>query len=401
MKTVKNLALVTFSLLLCMLIIGTKVNAPNETVLRVEPKKSNVSVGSSFEVDVFINDVFNLYGYEFQLNYDTNMLTITDMKPHMEDTSDITFFFQEFQVWKYEINDDLGYAWLAVTLPYGSPEGQDGDGILATIRFTANNPGVATLTIPLHLLGDPHSVAIDHTVVQGKVTVGAEGQPIPSTFDDETPPSGFIKIAEGASYTNQASVKLTLSGYDEESGIDQMRLSNDGATWTEWETYTNSKKWTLTPSDGTKTVYVQYKDKAGLESQVYQDTIELDATPPTITINSPSHSSEINSFTTEVQWTGTDTGSGIDHYEVSIDGDSWVNVGNKATHALSSLTDGSHTVEVKAIDKAGNLATASSSFTVNAGSNSGALYLEAIMGASVIAPLVGVALYLKKFAKKN
>ena len=39
------------------------------------------------------------------------------------------------------------------------------------------------------------------------------------------------------------------------SGVSTMRFSQDGTSWTAWETYGTSKSWTLTTSDGTKTVY--------------------------------------------------------------------------------------------------------------------------------------------------
>jgi hypothetical protein len=61
-----------------------------------------------------------------------------------------------------------------------------------------------------------------------------------------------------------------------------MRFSNDGITWTDWEAYTTSKSWTLPPGDGTKTVYYQIKDNAGLISETYTDTIVLDTTIPNI-----------------------------------------------------------------------------------------------------------------------
>lgn len=55
-----------------------------------------------------------------------------------------------------------------------------------------------------------------------------------------------------------------------------MRFSDNGTDWTSWETYSTSKNWTLSSGDGTKTVYVQFKDTAGWGSSSYSDTIRLD-----------------------------------------------------------------------------------------------------------------------------
>jgi len=96
---------------------------------------------------------------------------------------------------------------------------------------------------------------------------------------DTEAPTGLISINNGAAYTNDTSSILTLSCRDSAIGCSEMRLSNDSATWTAWEPYATSKQWTLTNEDGTKTVYVQYKDGVGHNSAIFSDTIILDTTP--------------------------------------------------------------------------------------------------------------------------
>jgi PKD repeat protein len=103
---------------------------------------------------------------------------------------------------------------------------------------------------------------------------------------DTTPPTGSVTIAGGAAYTNSPSITLTLSATDAASGVAQMRFSHDGIEWSNWESYSTSKSWTLTTGDGTKMVYIQFKDNAGLISPVYPDTIILDITIPNIGIPS-------------------------------------------------------------------------------------------------------------------
>lgn len=64
----------------------------------------------------------------------------------------------------------------------------------------------------------------------------------------------------------------------------------------------------------------------------------------------------------------TDDDSGIDRYEVNMDGGwIWMKVGDVTTYKWpAALCDGSHTFEVKAIDNAGNVgAAASLTFTVD------------------------------------
>ena len=218
---------------------------------------------------------------------------------------------------------------------------------------------------------------------------------------DTTPPSGSITIAEGSAYTNATSVTLTLSAIDATSGVSQMQFSNDGITWMPWEAIATSKAWTLPPGDGTKTVYVQFKDWAGLVS-LYSGTIILDTTSPTIIITSPGDGTEIRSSSPTIEWDGTDATSGIDHYEIRLDDGSWINVGKDAIYTFAGVGDGSHTVKIKAFDKVGYSQVASVNFTVNTSPIGGPGYTEevALTAAIIVIAALGIVVYLLKIRKK-
>jgi len=95
------------------------------------------------------------------------------------------------------------------------------------------------------------------------------------------PTSTSIAINSGASYTNTTAVTLNLSA---SSDAYQMMVSEDPAfTGASWETYATSKNFTLSSGDGTKTVYVKYRDKLLSESAGISSTIILDETAPTVT----------------------------------------------------------------------------------------------------------------------
>jgi len=99
---------------------------------------------------------------------------------------------------------------------------------------------------------------------------------------DNQPPAGTVVINGGATLTNTTAVTLTLSATDAASAVTQMRFSNDGTTYSAAETYAPSRVWTMATADGTKTVYVQFKDAVGNWSAAATDTIVLDTTPPAI-----------------------------------------------------------------------------------------------------------------------
>ncbi len=96
---------------------------------------------------------------------------------------------------------------------------------------------------------------------------------------DSTGPQGYIAINNDSEGTNNSSVSLALSASDSQSGVNKMRFSNNNSSYSDWESYSTSKSWNITDGDGTKTVYVQYIDKAGNTSK-YSDQIILDTTPP-------------------------------------------------------------------------------------------------------------------------
>jgi hypothetical protein len=55
-----------------------------------------------------------------------------------------------------------------------------------------------------------------------------------------------------------------------------VRFSNENTTtWSEWRDYSWSHSWLLSEGAGTKTVYAQFKDRAGNVSATVYDKIEF------------------------------------------------------------------------------------------------------------------------------
>lgn len=127
-------------------------------------------------------------------------------------------------------------------------------------------------------------VVADGSIADGLSTPLAEPFSTGEEYEiDKVPPTGTISIDDGL-YPPSDDVTLTLSATDA-NGVVGMRFSPDGSLWSLEEAYATSKAWTLSPGDGVKTVYVQYKDAMGnwstapISAQAIRDT-----TPPTGTI---------------------------------------------------------------------------------------------------------------------
>ncbi|MCS7004449.1 MAG: hypothetical protein NZM38_03895 [Cytophagales bacterium] len=100
-------------------------------------------------------------------------------------------------------------------------------------------------------------------------------------LDRVGPQNPSIIINGGKDYTNHPHrmVMLELSAED----AAQMRISNRpdflGANWIPFKEHITG--WVLTPKDGPKQVYAQFKDNAGNLSEIVSDNIYLDLQPPT------------------------------------------------------------------------------------------------------------------------
>jgi len=126
------------------------------------------------------------------------------------------------------------------------------------------------------------------------------GSCVPS---DSTPPTGSVSIKGGATSTTSRFVTLSLSCSDP-SGCSHMKISNtfSGLSSASTQSFTTSKSWTLASGDGTKAVFVIYRDSVGnwmIVSSAKSDTIILDTKPPTgsVSINNGAASTSSKTVT--------------------------------------------------------------------------------------------------------
>lgn len=109
----------------------------------------------------------------------------------------------------------------------------------------------------------------------------------------------------------------------------------------------------------------------------HQITIRFaDLAPPSLSITSPSADSKVNSSSVTVSWTGSDSASGIEQYEVRLDENSWIDVETNVSYIFTGIDDGNHTIRVKAVDRAGNPIEVQVSFTVKTAVSTPAFWME-------------------------
>ncbi|MEJ5312349.1 MAG: Ig-like domain-containing protein [Anaerolineae bacterium] len=173
---------------------------------------------------------------------------------------------------------------------------------------------------------------------------------------DTIAPTGTINLSGGAEYINTPQVTVNLSAADT-NGITQMRLSNDGVTYSAWMAYATTTSWTLTTGDGLKTVYVEFRDPAGNRSTAYNDTITLDTASPTGSISINNGDEHTTSRTVTLNLTANDNAAGVNEMLISnvsnFSDASWQAYVNSLTWNLTTGA-GTKTVYIKFRDRAGN-----------------------------------------------
>ncbi|MGH3355220.1 MAG: OmpL47-type beta-barrel domain-containing protein [Nocardioidaceae bacterium] len=183
--------------------------------------------------------------------------------------------------------------------------------------------------------------------------------------DDTTPPTVTAQVT-GQQNTNGdyiGSATVTLTATDTDSGVDTVEYSLDGAAYTP---YTNP----LTVNQpGDHSIAYRATDNAGNTSPPQSETFTVvepptqDTTPPTVTAQVTGEQNTNGDYigSATVTLTATDTDSGVDTVEYSLDGAAYTSY----TNPVTVNQPGDHSIAYRATDNAGNTSgTASSTFSV-------------------------------------
>jgi hypothetical protein len=193
--------------------------------------------------------------------------------------------------------------------------------------------------------------------LSAKDVAGNASIPLFWTFTVDTKsPSGTIIINGGAPSTASNKVTIELSAEELETEIEAMMISNDGIFDDEvWEAFIPAKaNWFLEPTAGVKTVYVKFKDIAGNESEVFDDSIVLMVSSPnTYIVSAPPTITQAD--IAKFVFMATEAGSSF-YYK--LDNNEWVGPIEESEAEFDSLATGNHYFQVRAgldIDTSGSI----------------------------------------------
>jgi len=226
-------------------------------------------------------------------------------------------------------------------------------------------------------------------------TGGLESTTVRTLTVVEAPPVTTVTLG-GAIGTNNwyvSSVTLNLSAADDASGVNETKYRLNGGTW---HNYAGN---VALSNDGTTLVEYYSTDFGGFVETVKSVTVRIDKTDPTLTFNQTS-GFEANADHVTISWISSDATSGIDHFEVSIDGGAFTSVGTAMSHNFW-LADGTHDVTVRAVDAAGNEITQTLQFTVDTSGTGGGASGDLMLYGGVVAIIlvvvvIAIALMMRK-----
>jgi len=131
------------------------VHLPYATKLLVRPQVSTIEINDTFVTGIIVNNVVDLYSFEFKLGYNSTILDVTD----------VWVMWPDFCV----INETVGVVWIGASSPFPYPF--SGNGTLAVITFKATGFRGTVLDLYDTMLVDLYGTPIGHDAIDGYAEV--------------------------------------------------------------------------------------------------------------------------------------------------------------------------------------------------------------------------------------
>lgn len=227
---------------------------------------------------------------------------------------------------------------------------------LSGVATCASSHGASGDALATDTLGD-HTFTITTTDVAGNTVSKTWTYTV--VEDTALPEVEVTSTANG--WTSNAAVDVTIEASDAGSGVAQLWVEASGADGLSGRFVEGSSYVFTATTEGVSTVIAYAIDAAGNRSATVTYTVRIDRTLPTVTITKPANRTDSLVATTAftqgqvvaLEFECTDAASGIESCEAT---------GGVTT--LSTATVGDHSIDVVAIDAAGNSAMRTLEYTV-------------------------------------
>lgn len=242
-----------------------------------------------------------------------------------------------------------------------------------SITFSGTDEGVALTNFECQLDGGGYTACTSPKTYQNTLTEGLRkfdlrardtagnlSAPVSVSFTvDTTAPAVPTISTTEVSPTRNATPKISFTSTDMGSGVALFRCAVDAGTFADCTSpFTFAKL-----ADGNRTLRVVARDALGNESAAATLALTVDTVAPTVQIDvAQSPAAQTSATLASVAFTRSDAGSGVKTVECRFDQGSFA--ANCTSPSTMTVGLGAHTFEVRVTDNAGNVASATHSWTV-------------------------------------
>jgi hypothetical protein len=204
----------------------------------------------------------------------------------------------------------------------------------------------------------------------------ATGLPNAATHTEDVGMDAYLRVDIG-SLSGVDALTLTFKYWIEAGPGDDFSVRvSDGVVWTTVWSLSGpvAQGWASAEAAlplSTSVLEFRYATAASHDDDyegVYVDKVEVlaeDSTPPSLSVLEPSADAWLDSDDVLIGWSVSDLASGVAFVEVRLDGGAWINVGDASSFLFYDLSEGTHSVEIRAVDKAANVRVETVSFGVD------------------------------------
>ena len=170
------------------------------TILRFAPPVLGLKPDAQGTLDVRVDNVQGLYGLEFQLVFDPDIITVIDADPDKEGVQvKPADWWKDGFVAVNRVDNEAGRIDFAATL-LRPALAVNGNRVVATIPFLARKTGTSSLNVELATLSTRNAEAIPYTQQTGQAWVNESGQApnVQAGTRSAGPAPGRLALAGGA-----------------------------------------------------------------------------------------------------------------------------------------------------------------------------------------------------------
>jgi hypothetical protein len=242
-------------------------------------------------------------------------------------------------------NTGLGSLYWTITTKSSWLQVNKASGCISNSEDIKGNDDTIEVKILLNSLEDKFHSGI----LEVYSNVGRANIFVNTTIDTTLPTLSFLGLVDGI-WLNETSIQVQWSAIDTGSGIKHYEIQLDNRSWV--DTGLATMHFFKNLDEGFHSINLTAIDNVS-NLQYVSTNFNIDITPPKLEINHPLPDSVFSSDIVEAEWTGSDLGSGIDHYEIKLDDKEVMDVSDETSYTFNGLGTGTHTITIFLIDNVG------------------------------------------------